>query len=55
MTGSHEVAENPFVGPCPLATGERLWGRELEVRELEDLLSAFCCARIRDADRVTPV
>ncbi len=31
---------NPFVGPRPLEAGERLWGRDREVRELDDELSS---------------
>ncbi|MCP4654165.1 MAG: hypothetical protein GY856_01975, partial [bacterium] len=31
---------NPFVGPRPFESGERLWGRDREIRELENLLSA---------------
>ncbi len=37
MTG---CAENPFVGPRPFEIGERLWGRDREIRALDDLLSA---------------
>lgn len=39
MTGSANKG-NPFVGPRPFETGERLWGRDREIRKLDDLLSA---------------
>ena len=36
MSGS----ANPFVGPRPLEAGERVWGRDREVDELDDELSS---------------
>ncbi len=36
MTGS----PNPFVGPRPFEFGEQLWGRDWEICELDNLLSA---------------
>ncbi|MEE8526503.1 MAG: hypothetical protein V3T72_21420, partial [Thermoanaerobaculia bacterium] len=36
MTGS----ANPFVGPRPLEAGERIWGRDQEILDLDNLLAA---------------
>lgn len=41
MTGSSKIAgDNPFVGPRPLETGQRIFGRDREIDELYYLLSA---------------
>ena len=41
MTGSSAIAGvNPFVGPHPLETGQRIFGRDREIEELYYLLSA---------------
>ncbi len=40
MTGSAEAAANPFVGPRPFEAGERLWGRDREIRELDNEISS---------------
>jgi len=39
MNGS-EILINPYVGPRPIETGERLFGRARELTELQYLLSA---------------
>lgn len=38
--GSRKIVGNPFVGPRPFEAGERIWGRDREIRQLDDLLSA---------------
>ncbi|MEM8930053.1 MAG: hypothetical protein AAGE94_02695 [Acidobacteriota bacterium] len=38
--GGATPSVNPFVGPRPIEAGERLWGRDREIRELDDELSS---------------
>ena len=40
MNGSEILINNPYVGPRPIETGERLFGRARELTELQYLLSA---------------
>ncbi len=40
MTGSENVSTNPFVGPRPFEPGEPLYGRDREIRKLDNLLGA---------------
>lgn len=42
MAGSERavVAANPYVGPRPFEPGEKIWGREREIRELYYLIAA---------------
>ncbi len=41
MTGSEpRVSTNPFVGPRPFESGEPLYGRDREIRKLDNLLGA---------------
>jgi tetratricopeptide (TPR) repeat protein len=44
MTGSNTrsvaITDNPFVGPRPFEPGERLWGRDDELNQLEYLLKS---------------
>ena len=60
MTGHDALSSatpNPFVGPRPLEKGQPIFGRDIEISQLYDLLCAerIVLLRLQDSVRELPV